>query len=141
MTYFLHYSHYLKRARRHINRHYSWLFLLPVLNYCLCLKAEWTGHVIANIGVIAFIAIIDECACLTVKTHEWRFCMGSLESMVWQLFRMTMSRTKLAKNPAIKLLAHAHHRHLMILPHMHLLHSKHNITMITISPNNTKAKQ
>ncbi len=34
---------------------------------------------------------------------------------------MTMLRKNLPKNPAINLLAHAHHQHLMFVTHMHLL--------------------
>jgi len=74
---------------------------LPVLNYCLYLKAKRTVHVIAIIGVIAFIAIID----------EWMY-------FVRQLLRMTMLHINLMKKCiscdaefASKRAADCHRRH------------------------------
>ena len=72
MTYFLHYSHYLKRTRRHINRHYSCLFVAcPKLLSLFESKADSSCY--CNYWSYCFIAIIDECI-LFDSCSGWRCC-------------------------------------------------------------------
>ena len=78
MTYFLHYSHYLKRTRRHINRHYSCLFVA-------CPK---------------LLSLFESEADSSCHCNYWSYCFYCYYwwmYFVWQLFRMTMLQTNLLK--------------------------------------------
>ena len=99
MTYFLHYSHYLKRTRRHINRHYSCLF-------AACPK---------------LLSLFESAADSSCYCNYWSYCFYCY---IWwmyfvrQLFRMTMLQTNQQKKCiscdaefASKRAADCHRRH------------------------------